>query len=310
MKTDNLVLDGRHLLYRTSDAFSNLTTEVKGREIGCGGMYGFLTVALRVHKRYGGKVWVAWEGKRSDNFRIDLWPTYKQKAEPTDEEADFITDMVEQELRLKVMLRAMGVRQFEGVHCEADDVMAWIAHDRNEAGESVLIYTGDSDLRQLVRGGVSGKGVVVAAPGRRADDTVYDTAKKVQEKHGVYPRLLPDLKALAGDASDNIPGVKGIGPKTAVQLIDEYSNVRGVILAAAGKDGGRWPVAERFRQKIIDARRDILLFKKLTELTPDVEVKEISRRRSKDTLVKHFKMYKFRSLLTPNELMDLMRMGQ
>ena len=309
MKVDNLILDGRHMLYRTSDAFRSLTTIVDEREIGCGGMYGFLTVALRVHKRYGGKVWVAWEGKRADNFRVELYPPYKQKVEPTEEQLDFITDMVEQELRLKAMLRAIGVRQYEGVRCEADDVMTWVAHRQNKANESVLIYTGDSDLRQLVRG-PEGKGVVVVAPGRRADDVLYDNAWKVKEKHGVYPKMLPDLKALAGDSSDNIPGVKGIGPKTAVQLIEEYTDVKSVILAAAGKDGGRWPVAERFRQPIIDARRNILLFKRLTTLAPDVEVKEIPRRRSQKTLVKHFMMYKFRSLLTASELMDLMEMGK
>ena len=302
MAIEHLIFDGRHLLYRTVDAFRTLSVEVAGREIGCGGMYGFLSVAMRVFRRYGGICWVAWEGKRDDNWRIPLFPEYKKRPEMTPDEALFITDMCEQELRLKAMLRLMGVRQYEGVNCEADDVIAWIV--KSVGIQSVIVYTGDSDLRQLVR-----KGVTVISPGHDHKDVIYDTAASVKERHGVYPNMLPDLKALAGDHSDNIPGVRGIGQKTAEALVDRYGDVRKVILAAAGQDSGEWPVAERFRQKILDSRRDILLFKKLTKLTGDVEVAEIARARDQAKLRQYFMLYRFRSLLQHSELTDLMNMG-
>jgi len=311
IKADNLILDGRNLLFRASDAFRTLTTEIGGREIGCGGMYGFLSVAVRLHRRYGGRCWVAWEGKKEDNFRLDIFPAYKKKKKCiTEEEIEFITDMMEQEKRLMVMLRAMGVRQYMGVHCEADDVMAWIAENAHQRGESTIIYTGDSDLRQLVKGGTTRNGIAVVSPGLKSVDVVYDTSKSVKEKHGVYPAFLADLKALAGDSSDSIPGVRGIGQKTAATLIEHFGDVKKVILAAASTSEEDWPVAERFRKALIENRRDILLYKKLTVIKPDVEVQEIARKRDQDVLRKHFHVYRFRSLLSHNELIDLMKMGK
>ncbi len=303
MKTDNLIFDGRHMLYRTSDAFKILSVEIEGREVGTGGMYGFLNVAVRIFRRYGGRVWVAWEGKRSRNFRRDLYPEYKRKREPDSEQLEFLVSMGEQERRLQAMLRAMGVLQFRGAHCEADDVMAWIATDARERGETSIIYTGDSDLRQLV-----GPGISVAAPGFKSKDVLYDTAESVKEKHGVVPEKLADLKALAGDSSDNIPGVRGIGPKTGATLINQYGSVKNVIEAAREADG-TWPVSHRFRQLILDAEADLSTFLALTQLQTAKDVHEIERKRSQKTLINHFKAYHFRSLMVPNELMDLMRMG-
>lgn len=302
MRVDNLIFDGRHLMYRTSDAFRILTTEVGGREIGCGGMYGFLNVAMRIFRRYGGRVYVAWEGKRANNFRKRLYPDYKFRPEPDEDTLALIRDMAEQERRLMAMLRAMGVRQYAGANCEADDVMAWLAHTRAQQGESVIVYTGDSDLRQIVR-----ERIAVVAPGFKSKDVVYDTAEAVSEKHGVVPDLLPDLKALAGDNSDNIPGVKGIGPKTASALLNHYGSLEAV-LAHASVQADDWPVAVR-HQEAICLNEDIELYKKLTSLLLEPEVTEIPPKRSQRTLVKHFMAYQFRSLMTPSELMDLMKMG-
>lgn len=305
MRADHLVLDGKNMLYRTSDAFKVLTTELPdGREIGCGGMYGFLNVAVRVWRRYGGKVWVAWEGKRSRNFRRDLYPDYKRKAEPDPDTLAFILDMVEQEQRLKAMLRAMGVLQYAGDNCEADDVMAWIA-TRATGADKVIIYTGDSDLRQLV----DGQRIVVVSPGRKSADVVYDTPDAVHAKHGVFPELLADLKALAGDPSDNIPGIRSVGPKTALQLIQQYGDVEAIIEAASEGEPHDWPVAKRFVPLIAENAEAIRTFKKLTALQTKRDVKEIPARRDKATLLRHFNAYRFRSLLVHSELMDLMAMG-
>ncbi len=302
MRTDNLVFDGRHMLYRTSDAFKTLTADIGDRTITTGGMYGFLSVAVRIFRRYGGRCWVAWEGKRSRNFRRDLYPMYKFKPEPDEEQVAFIESMAEQERRLQAMLRAMGVRQFLGDNCEADDVMAWIAVEAT-AGESVTIYTGDSDLRQLV----DGNRIVVVAPGRRAKDTPYDTPESVEDKHGVRPQLLADLKALAGDNSDNVPGVRGIGPKTAAVLLNHYGDLESVLgQAAAGAED--WPVAVRHRDAI-NLCDELEMYKVLTSLQTKRDVKEIVRKRAQATLVRHFRAYRFRSLLSHHEMFDLMKMG-
>jgi DNA polymerase-1 len=166
----------------------------------------------------------------------------------------------------------------------------------------VVIYTGDSDLRQLVD-----DRVIVVSPGFRGNDTVYD-AKQVEVKHGVPPRLLADLKALSGDTSDGIPGLRGVGPKTAAQLCQAFGTVEHVIEAAQTADGP-WPVPARFKPLIASSADDIRLYKKLTTVRADAGVTEIGRKRSRDTLLAHFRAYAFHSLLQPSELHDLMTMG-
>jgi len=307
MKADLLIFDGRHLLWRTSDAFKTLSVEIGDEEIGIGGVYGFLLTAMRVHRRYGGQSVVAWEGH--SNFRYKLFPQYKNKLgkEIDDDKKAMIEDMAEQERRLKAMLRAMGVRQYSGVGCEADDVIGRLATEVGALGRQVIIYTGDSDLRQLVRPNVK-----VVSPGRRGRDAVYGP-EEVLEKHGVVPELIADQKALAGDTSDNIPGIPGIGPKTANILIDTYGGVEDVIEAAETiMDGGskdQWPIPQRFVLPIVSHAESIRLYKKLTTIKTDCSMSLIEPKRSQVTLLDHIKGYKFLSLVSAMEFGSLLRMG-
>ncbi len=301
VKADILIFDGRHLLWRTSDAFGMLSVELGGHEVGTGGIYGFLLVALRIYQRYGGRAIVAWEGR--NNFRYDLYPEYKKKGEPDQDRLEFIRDMAEQEMRLKAILRSMGVDQFAGVRCEADDVMGRIATEQKAIGDHVVIYTGDSDLRQM-----ADRGVQVIAPGRKGKDTVYDV-NAVYDKHGVFPIRLADLKALAGDSSDNVPGIRGIGPKTAAKLIADYGDVEDIIVAAQGT-AEKWKGPERFRQTIADSADDIRLYKELTTIRTDAGMKRIVPKPSQKRVIQHLMAYKFRSLMAPTELNGLMKMGK
>lgn len=306
MRASHLIIDGRHMLYRTSDAFKDLSVSIGGEEQGTGGLYGFLNVALRVFRRYGGCVHVAWEGKRSRNFRRTLYPDYKKRTEPDEETKQFLADMARQEVRLRAVLRAIGVRQYEGADCEADDVLAEVA---SWYSGRRIIYTGDSDLRQLVDYDEDNDdGITVVSPGFKGADVVYD-AKKVLEKHGVPARRLADLKALAGDTSDGIPGLRGIGPKTAAQLVNAFGSVERVIKAAKS-DSEVWPVAKRFRPQVVAEAESIRLFKKLTTVQPGRAIRHIERKRDQARVMAYFGMYQFRSMLAPSELYDIMRMGE
>lgn len=296
---ETLIIDGRHMLYRTSDAFKDLNAQVGPDDIGTGGMYGFLNLLIRVYRRYNGVVHVAWEGVRSRNFRRGLYPDYKKRPPVEPEMQEFLDDMQAQEVRLKAMLRAMGVRQWAGVDCEADDVIANIA---SKESRRVIIYTGDSDLRQLVDGRV-----LVVSPGFRGVDKLYDV-EAVKEKHGVKPTLLPDLKALSGDNSDGIPGLRGVGPKTAAILVNAFGGVEKVIKGAQSKDAP-WPVAARFKSLVASSADEIRLFRRLTCIDSSRKVREIARKRDKDALRRAFEAYQFRSLLIPSEWIDLWRMG-
>lgn len=302
LKADTLIIDGRHALWRSCDAFSELCIELEnGEEIGTGGMYGFLTILGRIHGRYGGKVIVAWEGR--NNFRLQIYKPYKKKdIAPDQEKIELVEEMGEQERRLKALLRLIGVEQYEADGFEADDVIGTLAERHRETGR-VVIYSGDGDLRQLVK-----ERVVTVSPGfRGGNDTIYASHAAVKAKDGVGPDLIPDLKALSGDSSDNIPGIHGIGPQTACKALIACGSLESVIEAAeAGSDMG---IPERFRKSIIEGKENLALYKRLTTIVKDAKMTSIKPTRDPKRLRSHFMAYKFRSLVMPVEWMGLMRIA-
>lgn len=304
------IVDGKNLLWRNADAFSELTTNVDGEEIRTGGMYGFVAGLLRIRSKYRAPVIVAWEG--TDNFRLKLWPDYKRKrvedATPAQEELS--REVVASEGRLNELLSHAGVRQYYGVGCEADDVIATLATTLRAKRCEVVIYTGDSDLRQLV-----GPGITIAAPGfRGGGETLYDV-QAVIARYGVRPRQLPDLKALAGDSSDGIPGLPGIGEKTASALVATFGTLKTVIDYARGADvhasmAERWPVAERFRDVVKREAEKAELFLQLTRVKTNVRVRPVPVMHDRDEVIRLLRTYKFRSLSSAAELLDILRLGR
>jgi 5'-3' exonuclease len=298
-RVDLLAIDGKNLLWRCSDSHRELSAPVDGTRIATGGIYGFLSSVVRIHARYGGRVVIAWEGKQ--NFRKRLFPPYKLRGELTPEQAELIKEMSEQQERLIEILSALGVEQYRGKWCEADDVLGRLARLENEAGRSVAIYSGDSDMRQLVR-----SGVIVVSPEFRQDH-VYGE-KTVFERYGIPPRLLAQLKALAGDPSDRIPGAPGIGMKTATKLLQHYGSLLHV-LSAASTAAPDWPDTVR-RRKIIAAHEDqIMLFWKLTTIRDHMPWIHRRAERSQRRVIELFRRYRFRSLEVPSELRSLMKLG-
>jgi DNA polymerase-1 len=303
------IIDGKNLLWRNADAFSELTAHVDGEELRTGGMYGFMAGLLRVRSKYRAPVIVAWEG--TDNFRMKLWPDYKRKRveDATPAQAELSREVTASEFRLNELLSHAGVRQYYGVECEADDVIATLATTLRRKSFEVTIYTGDSDLRQLV-----GPGVTVASPGfRSGGDTLYDF-QAVVERYGVRPRQLPDLKALAGDSSDGIPGLPGIGEKTASALIATLGGLKGVIDCAGAlptsKHGERWPVAERFRGVVTRDASKAELFLQLTRVKTDVGVRPVPVALDREQVIRLLRAYKFRTLSSAAELLEILRLGR
>lgn len=298
---DLLLLDGRHLLWRTADAFKELCAEVDGEEVPTGAIYGFLSVALQIRKRWMSKIIiVAWEG--SKNFRRTLYPQYKQRPIPTEEQEQFLKDMDWQQGCIKLLLQSAGVRQYAGRECEADDVLGTIATRMAARGRKVIVYTGDSDLRQLVT-----KSIIVVAPTFGRKEKTYSYGEVIK-KHGVKPTLIADLKALAGDNSDNIPGVRGIGPKKAVELITRYGDLEDVIEAARAAPDD-WPLNEKLRQLLVEGADLVRLFKTLTTIRTDVDLLPVRPRRDKLKLVAGLERYALKSLTVPFRLTELLKMG-
>lgn len=161
---------------------------------------------------------VLFDAKRQ-NFRNDIFPDYKGTRKETPE------DLIPQFSIIREAVKALNLNYMEMEGYEADDLIATYAKQAEKQGIDVVIVSGDKDLMQLIRSGVE------------FYDPMKDkffTPEDVREKFGVYPNKVVDVQALSGDSIDNVPGVPGIGPKTAAQLVNEYGSLEGV-LAHAGE---------------------------------------------------------------------------
>ena len=187
---------------------------------------------------------------KGKTFRHDMYPDYKANRGPCPE------DLVPQFDLIREAATAYGIDQIEAPNFEADDVIATLATMAREEGINVHVLTGDKDLMQLVTPPDEEPSINMIDP-KEMIRVTYDV---VVDKFGVPPALLGDVLALAGDKSDNIPGVPGIGPKIASSLINEYGSLE-VVLDRAGeiKQKAR-------REKLLSNTEEAMLSRKLVEL--------------------------------------------
>src|SRR3954462_9620026 len=172
---------------------------------------------VKIVSDYGVKpTLVVWDAGLSG--RLDEYEEYKAGG---GERPDLLG---EQWPYLHPLVEAFGYRNVKVDGYEADDVIASITREAHERGIEVMVVTGDRDLFQLIEPGVK-----VMATSRGITDTkVYDR-EAVIDRYGIPPELVPDFTGLKGDTSDNIPGVPGIGEKTASQLLQEHGSLEGVL---------------------------------------------------------------------------------
>ncbi len=208
-----LVLDGNSILNRAYYGIKVLTTR---DGIYTNGIYGFLTMLHRIEQDYQpDRVAVAFD-LRGPTFRHKEYAGYKAKRKGMPEE------LAQQLPLLKELLEALGYTLVTCEGYEADDILGTFARVCAQSGCECMIATGDRDSLQLVGSGVQVR--LASTKYGQPQVTVYDEAR-IQEEYGVTPRQLIDIKALMGDASDNIPGVAGIGKKGASDLIGAYGNI-------------------------------------------------------------------------------------
>ena len=132
-------------------------------------------------------------------------------------------DLRQQIERIQDVVRVFNIPIFTREGFEADDVLGTLARQGDEQGVDTIIVTGDRDIVQCVT-----EKTTVLTSGRRFSDTIFYTPQSVQEKYGLAPKQLIDLKSLIGDKSDNVPGVKGVGEKGATDLLQRYGSVDAV----------------------------------------------------------------------------------
>lgn len=210
------VIDGKSVFYRGYYAMPNLAT-ADGTPTG--GVYGFATMALEVIKRLKPDyVAVAWDKPKTNiRKRLEIYPQYKAGRKPAP------PDFYEQIPVLHELLQAFGWPLYELDDYEADDIMGALAVQAREQHIDTFLITSDLDMLQLVNGNVH----VYALKKGLSNIELYSPAT-FTAKYGLEVQQFLDLKSLKGDSSDNIPGVPGIGEKTAIQLLQEYKTLDGV----------------------------------------------------------------------------------
>ena len=213
-----LLLDVFSLVYR---AFFALPAMVTSRGEPTSGLYGLSVLLLKLLRERRPKGVAAALDAPAATFRHSAFPDYKGNRPRAP------TPLARQLLRLPALLEAFGALTFTAPGFEADDVLATLARELAGAGEAPLVVTGDLDALQCVndrtRVYIVGRG---ATAGRMYDDDA------VWARFGVAPTELPDWKALAGDVTDEIPGVPGVGSQRAAQLVRRFGGVAGVIARA------------------------------------------------------------------------------
>ncbi|MDO5602651.1 MAG: DNA polymerase I [Oscillospiraceae bacterium] len=211
-----LVLDGNSIANRAFYGIKLLTTK-DGRPTNA--VYGFMNIFLRLlEDEKPDRVAVAFDLK-GPTFRHKMYDGYKAQRKGMPD------DLAQQMPVLRELLAALGYTIVTAEGWEADDILGTLAQKCFETGDECAIATGDRDSLQLVRPGV--RVLLAGSKMGRPETTVMDEAA-IREKYGLEPIQLIEVKALMGDASDNIPGVAGIGEKTALALIQKFGSVEGV----------------------------------------------------------------------------------
>ncbi|WP_288322890.1 DNA polymerase I [uncultured Selenomonas sp.] len=244
------VIDGSSLFFR---AFYALQLPPNAHGVHTNAIHGFAMMLVKLLKEHApAQIVIAFDKSRT-TFRTALYPDYKGTRDKTPEE------LIEQIPLLKELAACLGIPFVELDDYEADDIIGTLGTQAAAAGAAAIVVTGDRDALQLIRPGLD---VLLTKKGI-SDTRRYDTAA-FEEEYGFAPLRLIDLKGLMGDSSDNIPGVPGIGPKTATKLLLSYGTIESV-LDHAGEVAGK-----KLSASLIEYRDQALLSKELATIKCDV----------------------------------------
>jgi len=274
-----LVIDGG-LIFRTFFALPPMT-DPRGRPVNA--VYGFAAMTLREMRAVRPThVAVAFDVSVQHNRRVQLFPSYKGNR------PECPADLAPQFDLLREVLTALNIACLQVPGYEADDLLGTLAHQGEEAGMDVSLLTGDRDVLQLLSGRTQ-----VRYVRKLPDPDTYDVPLFAHE-YGLMPSQLPDMKGLAGDASDNIPGIYGVGAKTAVKLLQEFHDVDGVLANAHTQKG-------KLRERLQTGGDIARLCKRLATIDRAVpgapHPEELALRLDREAGMAKFQELRFRSLL-------------
>ena len=299
-RTCVFLVDGYALIYRAFFAMIARPLTTKRGE-NTSAVWGITNFLLRLYENYHPE-YVGWVHDRGVSFRTAQYPEYKATREKLSDELqqDFDRSLE----RVCQILDAFHIPVIAINGYEADDVVATLADRVARDGLQAVIVSGDKDFYQLI-----GPGIALLNPGRGGQAAVEEQwvdQTNASERLGVPPKQVVDFLALVGDTSDNIPGVKGVGDKTALQLLETYGDLETILARAADIPG------KRPREALLQNAENARLSRQLVTLQRDVPVElDLEQLRVRtpdtDTLATLFTELEFRTLIP--KLSDLSSVG-
>jgi len=279
-----LLIDGNSLMFRAYYATAytgNLMQNKSG--LYTNAIFGFCNMIHKLVNEDVDKVFVAFDaGKQT--FRHKQFDEYKGGRKPMPDEFKVQIPYIKQ------FLDIMNIKHFESLDYEADDLVAAYAVLSNTEENQIKVVSGDKDLLQLAKGNIT-----VALTKKGITELDEYTESNFKEKMGFYSYQVPDYKGLVGDSSDNLPGIKGIGEKTALKLLEQFDTLENIIASVNELKG-------KVQSSILENQEMGLTCKKLATLKSDFTVpyslEEINKQQPNYTeLVEFFKMLDFNSFL-------------
>lgn len=258
-----LIIDGHSMAFRAFYALppDNFVTAT-GQHTNA--VYGFVSMLTRLlETEQPTHIAVAFDVSRH-SFRTEEYPEYKGTRDATPEEFKGQVELIRE------VLDAMGIVSLSREGFEADDILATLAYRAGHEGSTVLVVSGDRDSFQTVTDNVT-----VLYPGTGPGDLRRMTPQAVEDKYGVPPHRYPEIAAIVGETSDNLPGVPGVGPKTAAQWINKFDGLDN-LLARADEIGGKRGAA--LREHMNDVVRNRRLNRLLTDMDLEVSLSDLARR--------------------------------
>jgi len=245
-----VLIDAFAILHRAFHAIPPLTNK-KGEPTNA--VYGFVSMILKVVQDLQPNSLAVCFDVKAPTFRHKEFKDYQSQRPPT---ADELTSQIE---KAKDFLKAANIPIYLKAGYEADDLLGTIA--KKSDADSVIIATGDKDMLQLVDDKIKIYMPIVGLSSAKLFGQV-----EAKERMGVFPSQIPDLKSLMGDPSDNYPGVAGIGPKTAIKLLEKYFSLDKIYAHLQ-------EIEPNVREKLEGGKKDVLLFHRLATIVKDVSIK-------------------------------------
>ena len=247
------MIDSHALIYRFYHALPPLSAP-SGELVG--GVYGLARVLMKIIKEQKPDYMAAVFDLPSPTFRDEMYQQYKIHRPKAPE------DLIKQIKRAHQLFDLFGVKIIERAGFEADDIIGSLAEKfKKEKDLVVIILSGDLDLLQLA----DDKKVVVQFLKKGISETIIYDEEAVKSRYNLQPSQIPDLKGLLGDTSDNIPGVSGIGPKTATPLIQKFGSLENLF-------DNLWELPEKIGNKLESQKETALLSKKLAVIKTDMDM--------------------------------------